>query len=93
MSEVVFRVTFERWCATVSLYLEIYAGRALADLPISAYPLRTWYSRGVRALVVAQALTTLCPPRSTLVRFYTDDRPLQTLHALKAKGTQYAVHR
>lgn len=84
---------FDWWCMTVSAYLELYAGRTLADLPISRYPLRTWYRHGIAAQALALLLVPLCPHRATLVRYYTDRRPRDTLimlaHRIRSKEVSH----
>jgi hypothetical protein len=79
MATVVFPApTFNLWRDTVSLYLNVLAGRSLdefADMPGLDQRLRVWWQCGVPAWVVASALTTICPPRATLRRFFTDRRP------------------
>ena len=68
---------FSHWTGTVSLRLEDYTGRTLADAPgwvLRALP--EWYRRGLSAHEVADRLADCrWPARATLSRFYTDRRP------------------
>lgn len=82
---------FELWCRTVNLYLEVYAGRPLADLPDLDARLRVWHDCGIPARVVASGLTTLCPPKATLTRAYQDTRPAEVRAALLARLQQRGV--
>lgn len=78
--------SFEMWCATVNLYLEGYAGRSLADLPDLGNRLERWHAAGIPAQRVAEALRAWCPKtKATLVRFYTDQRPVEVLKQMQAK--------
>jgi len=79
-------VPFDTWCETVSVYLLLYAGRTLADLPIGERSLRVWHRAGVPARIVANALTTRCPAsRATLTRFYTDSRSTHEIVHLRMR--------
>ncbi len=55
--------TFAEWCYLVSGRLEIYCGRALAELPAGVESaLVTWHAHGVSAFVVAYCLALVAPP-------------------------------
>ena len=84
--------TFEVWTGAVSLYLEHYAGRPLADAPLSIREqcLPHWFARGWRAHEVAERLVGYhWPHRVTLIRYYTDRRPREVLQAILEKRGIY----
>ena len=85
--------TFDQWSNDVSVFLEHYVGRSLADAPL--YMLRglaDWYLQGWLARDVAERLADCrWPPRATLVRFYTDRRPREVLAALSERFKAYEV--
>lgn len=63
------QVTFDVWVAAVSVYLDrLGCPRPLADMPAGIDgALATWFGQGVRAYIVALALTAVCwPGRATL---------------------------
>jgi hypothetical protein len=82
---------FDRWTNDVSVFLEHYVGRSLAEAP--DYMLRglpEWHARGWRAQEVADRLAECrWPAQATLVEFYTDPYPKQVLAALAERFKAY----
>ena len=83
--------TFEHWCATVSYYLLLIAGRPLADAPAAEWELGIWWATDVTARDAAEIISADMPRvRATLTRFYTDRRAhevrKQVLGQLAARG-------
>jgi hypothetical protein len=76
MARVVFpRPRYALWRRRVDTLLRDYTGRALCDLPISDYPLVTWWGHGVPAATVAACLALLpVPPVATFTASYCDGR-------------------